>query len=193
MCWALSRGKAKVDRKAEDGAPFGVRVEVRPPHGRRPVWGGLVKGIFDGVICAFQAHTDTPVDRKALKRLAKILGLQPTEDDDDTQSRDNEEGVALDEIANLLCAEDRNVLGGVPRLVASYQSGVKFDPAVAYNDVITVPPRHHKHQTRHDPKMSCSSSTPDGYPPVLNLNALEQQQRFPMAGWSSSPTPPRAS
>ena len=45
--------------------------------------------------------------------------------------------------------------------------------AVAYNDVITVPPRHCKHQTRYDRLTSCSSSTPDRYPPVLNLNAPE--------------------
>jgi hypothetical protein len=47
--------------------------------------------------------------------------------------------------------------------------------AVAYNDVITVPPRHCKHQTSYDRLTSCSSSTPDRYPPVLNLNAPEHQ------------------
>jgi hypothetical protein len=41
--------------------PFAVRVQVRPPRGRHPVWGGLVKGIFDGLICALQAHTDAAV------------------------------------------------------------------------------------------------------------------------------------
>jgi hypothetical protein len=39
--------------------------------------------------------------------------------------------------------------------------------------VITVPPRHRKHQTSYDRLTSCSSSTPDRYPPVLNLNAPE--------------------
>ncbi len=45
--------------------------------------------------------------------------------------------------------------------------------AVAYNDVITVPPRHRKHQTSYDQLTSYSSSTPDRYPVVLNLNAPE--------------------
>ena len=45
--------------------------------------------------------------------------------------------------------------------------------AVAYNDVITVPPRHHEHQTQARPATSCSPSTPDHYPQVLNLNASE--------------------
>ncbi|HUO36621.1 MAG TPA: hypothetical protein VMU34_01650, partial [Mycobacterium sp.] len=40
--------------------------------------------------------------------------------------------------------------------------------------MITVPPRHCKHQTSYDRLTSCSSSTPDRYPPVLNLNAPEQ-------------------
>jgi hypothetical protein len=39
--------------------------------------------------------------------------------------------------------------------------------------VITVPPRHRKHKTSYDQLTSCSSSTPDRYPVVLNLNAPE--------------------
>ena len=45
--------------------------------------------------------------------------------------------------------------------------------AVAYNDVITVPPRHHKHQLSYDPSASYSPSTPDRYNLVLILNAPE--------------------
>jgi hypothetical protein len=40
--------------------------------------------------------------------------------------------------------------------------------------VITVPPRHRKHKTSYDQLTSRSSSTPDRYPVVLNLNAPEQ-------------------
>ncbi|WP_461479788.1 hypothetical protein [Mycobacterium sp. HUMS_1102779] len=40
--------------------------------------------------------------------------------------------------------------------------------------MITVPPRHRKHQTSYDQLTSYSSSTPDRYPVVLNLNAPEQ-------------------
>jgi hypothetical protein len=39
--------------------------------------------------------------------------------------------------------------------------------------VITMPPRHHEHQTQVRPATSCSPSTPDHYPQVLNLNASE--------------------
>jgi hypothetical protein len=36
------------------------------------VLGGLVKGIFDGVICAFQAHTDTAVLPDVVARIASL-------------------------------------------------------------------------------------------------------------------------
>lgn len=58
---ALARGDVAVFEPAAHGTPFAVRVQVRPPLGKQSVWGGLVKGIFDGVISAFQAHTDTAV------------------------------------------------------------------------------------------------------------------------------------
>jgi hypothetical protein len=40
--------------------------------------------------------------------------------------------------------------------------------------VITVPPRHREHQTSYHQPTNCSSSMPDRYPLVLNLNAPEQ-------------------
>jgi hypothetical protein len=92
-------------------AVFGVRVEVRPPRGHQPVWGGLVKGIVDGVICAFHGHTDTTVLPEVVARLAKTLPAQP------------------EEIDGYLRRKDRAVLGEVHRLVAPYRSGVKWDPA----------------------------------------------------------------
>ncbi|MGH3495664.1 MAG: hypothetical protein ACRDQ1_20880 [Sciscionella sp.] len=56
LALALARGQVEVVEPAcVPETPFAVRVHVRPPHGRQPVLGGLVKGIFDGVICAFQA------------------------------------------------------------------------------------------------------------------------------------------
>ena len=91
--------------------PFAVRVQVRPPHGREPVWGGLVKGIFDGVICAFQAHTDTAVLPEVVARLATVLPADPAE------------------IEAQLLDQRRAVLGVVQRLVYPYRKGVKWDPA----------------------------------------------------------------
>ncbi|KZS65602.1 hypothetical protein A4G28_27260 [Mycobacterium ostraviense] len=40
--------------------------------------------------------------------------------------------------------------------------------------MITMPPRHHKHQPSYDPSASCSPSTPDHNPLMLNPNASEQ-------------------
>ena len=104
------RGRGASPAIATD-TPFAVRVQVRPPRGRQPVWGGLVKGIFDGVICAFQAHTDTTVLPEVVTRLAKILPADPAE------------------IEEYLLDQRRAVLGVVPRLVSPYQAGVKWDPS----------------------------------------------------------------
>lgn len=91
--------------------PFGIRVEVNPPKRRRPVWGGLMKGIVDGVICAFQTHGETPVAPEVLERLAKATDAEP------------------EEIEKYLLDQSRSVLGTRSRLVYPYGSGVKWDPA----------------------------------------------------------------
>jgi hypothetical protein len=62
-----------VESASAPETPFAVRVQVRPPHGRQPVCGALVKGIFDGVICAFQAHIDTTVLPDVVARIATVL------------------------------------------------------------------------------------------------------------------------
>jgi len=106
--------------------PFGVRVQVRPPYRCQPVWGGLVKGIFDGVICAFQAHTDTTVLPEVVPRLAKTLPAEPVE------------------IEGYLRSRHRAVLGEVRRLVAPYQAGVKWDPSdhlCLVGDLLAVEPK----------------------------------------------------
>jgi hypothetical protein len=42
---ALARGEVEVvDPARAPETPFAVRVQVRPPHGRQPRWGALVKG-----------------------------------------------------------------------------------------------------------------------------------------------------
>lgn len=91
--------------------PFAVRVKIRPAAGREPVWGGLVKGIFDGVISAFQAHTDTAMVPEVTARLAANLQADRTE------------------IEKHLIEKRWAVLGAVPRLVSPYREGVKWDPA----------------------------------------------------------------
>lgn len=108
---ALWRGEVQILESAEPGTNFGVRVQVQPPAGREPVWGGLLKGIFDGVICALQNHTDTSMLSEVAERLTTVLPADPAE------------------IEEHLLNPRRAVLGSVPRLVAPYGSGVKWDPS----------------------------------------------------------------
>jgi hypothetical protein len=71
----------------------------------------LVKGVFDGVICAFQAHTDTTVLPDVVARLATVLPSDPKE------------------IEEHLLDQRRAVLGIKQRLVYLYRADVKWDPA----------------------------------------------------------------
>lgn len=109
---ALARSRHEgLEPACPPGTPFAVKVQIRPPHRLQRVWGGLVKGIFDGVVCAFQAHTDTAVLPEVAGRLARVLPAEPAE------------------IEQLLLDQRRARLGVVPRLVAPYRKGVKWDPA----------------------------------------------------------------
>lgn len=108
---ALKRGQAQALAPTGVQAPFAVKLEVRPPHGRQPVWGGLLKGIFDGVICAFQAQADMSALPETVARLAAVLPARRAE------------------IETLLLDRRLAVLGTVPRLVSPYRRGVKWDPA----------------------------------------------------------------
>ncbi|WP_125079237.1 hypothetical protein [Mycobacterium sp. P7213] len=111
---ALARAREQIEPNGFGSgvaAPFAVRVKIRPADGRQPVWGGLLKGIFDGVISAFQAHTDMAVLPEVTARLAAILQADRTE------------------IEKHLLEKRWAVLGAVPRLVSRYRKGVKWDPA----------------------------------------------------------------
>jgi hypothetical protein len=112
---ALARGryegKVELNEPAAPETPFAVRVQLRPPLERQPVLGGLVKGIFDGVICAFQAHTDTAVLPEVVARLAQDLPVPPAE------------------IEEHLLDQRRAVLGAVHKLVSPYRAGVKWNPS----------------------------------------------------------------
>jgi hypothetical protein len=109
---ALARGEVEPAEPAcAPETPFAVRVQIRPPQGRQPVLGGLVKGIFDGVICAFQAHIDTAVLPDVVARLATVLPADP------------------EEIEQHLLDQRRAVLGVAQRLVSPYRADVKWDPA----------------------------------------------------------------
>lgn len=108
---ALARGEIEVLESAAPATPFAVRVQLRPPQGRRPVWGNLVKEVFDGVICAFQAHLDSEGLDEVVQRLGTYLPA------------------GLGEIRRLLLDQNCAVLGAVPSLVSPYRAGVKWNPA----------------------------------------------------------------
>jgi hypothetical protein len=86
--------------------PFAVRVAIRPPRGVLPRLGYLVKGIVDGVVCAFQAHTDRSSVGEVARRVSNIIEATP------------------DEIQTLLVRRDRAVLGVVPRQAAVGRSTI---------------------------------------------------------------------
>ncbi len=92
-------------------APFAVRIQVRPLQGHEPGWGDLMKPAFDGVISAFQAHTDKSVLPTVTERLARALDADAAE------------------IEQHLIEQRWAALGAVPRLVSPYREGVKWDPA----------------------------------------------------------------
>jgi len=92
-------------------AKFAVQVEVRPPVGKEWVLGKLVKPIFDGVICAFQAHTNTKDLTEITVRLAKDLPVYP------------------EDLRRYLRDQCRAVLGSVPRLFLVHGAGVKGNPS----------------------------------------------------------------
>ena len=109
---ALSRAEAEVATVARlPDTTFAVRVHVRPPQGTQPVWGGLVKGIFDGVITAFQSHSDTTNLGEVAKRISTTVSVDTTS------------------IEQYLLDQRRGVLGSVPRLAAAYRDGVKWNPS----------------------------------------------------------------
>ncbi|WP_082702937.1 SIMPL domain-containing protein [Mycobacterium sp. IS-1496] len=107
---ALSRGETRALEPIAPDAPFALRLEISPPDDVTPAWGGLMKGIFDGVICAVQAHTDRTVLPDVVARLAETLPADSAE------------------IEQHLLDQRRAVLGVVHRLVAPYGKGVKWDP-----------------------------------------------------------------
>jgi hypothetical protein len=93
------------------GTSFAVKAEIRPPYGQSPrLSAELVKGIIDGVVSAFQAHTDTSTSGQVAARLANVLPAGPAE------------------IEDLLLERRWAVLGLVRRLVYLRDGAVQWNP-----------------------------------------------------------------
>lgn len=110
---ALARGRAgQPGPTLEAGTPFAVNTRIRPPNGTSQGPNAeLVKGIIDGVVSAFQAHTDPSTSGEVAARLATALPADP------------------DEIEALLLERRWSVLGAVPRLVFLRGAAVQWNPA----------------------------------------------------------------
>ncbi|BBY73559.1 hypothetical protein MPRF_04580 [Mycolicibacterium parafortuitum] len=107
----LVRGSANVSEVARTpGTRFAVKVEMRPPQGRRAVPGDLMKGTLDGTICAFQAHTDTAALPQVAERLSAMMPADATE------------------IEARLLDVRRAVIGKSSRLVSTFREGVQWNP-----------------------------------------------------------------
>jgi hypothetical protein len=123
---ALSRGERLVAAlPVRPDTPFAVRVVVRPPTGVAAPLATLIKGIFDGVICAFQAHGDAMNVTEVAGRIAARGTASSTE------------------VEDLLLDARHAVLGIAPQLVRPYRDGVKWDPVddlCVAGELLTVEP-----------------------------------------------------
>lgn len=112
---ALHRTPTDVNTSARaPDTPFCVRVKIRPAIRRPAAPATIIKSFLDGIICAFQAHTDTTTAADIAARLSKTMSTP------------------IDEIRALLLDPRRAVLGVVPKLAHARGSGVIWAPADAY-------------------------------------------------------------
>jgi hypothetical protein len=100
------------------GNQFAVRVQIRLPGGQARTVGNMVKGIVDGLVSAFQAHTDMTVLGKVVPPLTlTIQAASPALD------------VGPAEVERHLREQQRGVLGEVPQLIRPHGGGgIAFAP-----------------------------------------------------------------
>jgi len=109
---ALARRRGgKPEPPLEARTSFAVKVKIRPSQWHSPSLNAeLVKGVIDGVVSAFQAHTDTSTSGDVAARLAEVLSADPAE------------------IEALLLDRRWAVLGAVRRLVYLRGDAVQWNP-----------------------------------------------------------------
>lgn len=109
---ALQRGVVTLEEwRFDRQAPFSVRLVLRPPAGSIAAPAALIKGLVDGVICAFQADQGIEPVVDVAQRLARTM---PADEE---------------EITRGLLGIRQPPLGMVPRLVHARGSGVAWAPA----------------------------------------------------------------
>lgn len=116
---AYESGQAEVfHSNFKPGTQFAVKVQIRPPDKHTRMLGNLVKGIFDGVVCAFQSHTDMGVLGQIVPPIATaIQAASPALQADPA------------EIERYLREQGRGVLGELPQLIRpASNGGVIFSP-----------------------------------------------------------------
>ncbi|MGB3285725.1 hypothetical protein [Mycolicibacter algericus] len=115
----LALARRRVRREADTAehvlapeVPFALRVRLRAPYGHGTYMKAeLMKAVLDGVICAFQAHTDTKDLADVVAWLAEFLQVAP------------------EEVEWLLRDQGAAVIGPVPRLVYPRMGGVQWNPS----------------------------------------------------------------
>lgn len=100
------------------GTEFAVKVHIRPPGKHTRTLANMVKGIIDGLVSAFQAHTDMTILEQVIPPLASTI---------QTASPALKSNAA--EIERHLREQGRGVLGEVAQLISPYRgSSFAFAP-----------------------------------------------------------------
>jgi hypothetical protein len=131
---AYERGQAEVFRSDfTPGTEFAVRIHIRPPGKHTRVLSNMVKGIVDGTVSAFQAHTDLTVLPRVIPPLVKAIhAASPALEADPF------------EVERHLREQGRGVLGEVAQLIRPYRDGsfafAPDDPWCVAGELIRVDP-----------------------------------------------------
>lgn len=107
---ALRRFGAEVNWPARAaGQEFAIDLRLTVPADSRPLGAELVKGLFDGVTCALQAHAGPELDELSAMLARRIPAPQ-------------------DELRRLLVDDDQAVLGTSASLLHQRGGGVQWSP-----------------------------------------------------------------
>ena len=136
---AYERGQVEVFRSdLTTGTEFAVRIHIRPPGKHTRVLSNMVKGIVDGTVSAFQAHTDLTVLPRVIPPLVKAIhAASPALEADHF------------EVERHLREQGRGVLGEVAQLISPNNGGgfafAPDDPRCVVGELIRIDPPGDRH------------------------------------------------